>query len=256
MKIYVHENSPYDEIFRGVRSYEEVQDRFQSLSPNEQDGFVSFQKHGRNSLPKVLQGEKVATPPSQKARTTGSESSHSGQHKVEKTPKSSEVLTHKLEATLSDQLSPRKKAQLEAFLKQGQTVPPLSPTTLPGTSNTTDKQQSTKIGTPITSLTPLQYSLRNPNSKIFFVNDLTPISLEEMPPSDFFFSRNWKAIVKRESHQKYGVITKKQRMVYDGNNQDAPKFAKEVAGSLGAFDRPINGLWKIWSNSCDVSAYW
>jgi hypothetical protein len=41
--------------------------------------------------------------------------------------------------------------------------------------------------------------------------------------------------VKRESHQKYGVITKRQRMVYDGNNQDDPEFAKEVAGSLGAF---------------------
>jgi hypothetical protein len=24
-------------------------------------------------------------------------------------------------------------------------------------------------------------------------------------------------------------------MVYDGNNQDAPEFAKEVTGSLGAF---------------------
>ena len=38
-----------------------------------------------------------------------------------------------------------------------------------------------------------------------------------------------------ESHQKDGVITKRQRMVYDGNNQDALEFAKEVTGSLGAF---------------------
>jgi hypothetical protein len=36
MKRYVHENSPYDEIFRGVRSYEEVQDRFQTLPPDQQ----------------------------------------------------------------------------------------------------------------------------------------------------------------------------------------------------------------------------
>jgi hypothetical protein len=41
--------------------------------------------------------------------------------------------------------------------------------------------------------------------------------------------------VKRESHQKDGVITKRQRLVYDGNDQDGPEFAKEVAGSLGAF---------------------
>ena len=41
--------------------------------------------------------------------------------------------------------------------------------------------------------------------------------------------------MKRESHQKDGVITKRQRMVYDGNNRDDLEFTKEVAGSLGAF---------------------
>jgi hypothetical protein len=41
--------------------------------------------------------------------------------------------------------------------------------------------------------------------------------------------------VKRESHQKDGVITKRKRLVYDRNDQDGPVFAKEVAGSLGAF---------------------
>jgi hypothetical protein len=45
MKRYVHENSLYDEIFRGVRSYEEVQGRFQTLPPDQQAGFISFQKH-------------------------------------------------------------------------------------------------------------------------------------------------------------------------------------------------------------------
>jgi hypothetical protein len=45
MKRYMHENSPYDEIFRGVRSYEEVQGRFQTLPPDQQDGFIIFQKH-------------------------------------------------------------------------------------------------------------------------------------------------------------------------------------------------------------------
>jgi hypothetical protein len=45
MKRYIHENSPYDEMFRGVRSYEEVQRRFQTLPPDQQAGFLSFQKH-------------------------------------------------------------------------------------------------------------------------------------------------------------------------------------------------------------------
>jgi hypothetical protein len=31
MKRYVHKDSPYDEIFKGVKSYEEVQNRFQNL---------------------------------------------------------------------------------------------------------------------------------------------------------------------------------------------------------------------------------
>jgi hypothetical protein len=45
MKTYIHQESPYDEIFRGARSYEEVQNRFQTLPPDQQDGFLSFQKH-------------------------------------------------------------------------------------------------------------------------------------------------------------------------------------------------------------------
>ena len=45
MKIYMHEDSPYDDIFRGIRSYEEVQDRVQMLSPNQQANFFTFQKH-------------------------------------------------------------------------------------------------------------------------------------------------------------------------------------------------------------------
>jgi len=55
MKIYIHEESPYDEVFRGARSYEEVQNRFHTLPPEQQVGFLSSQKHRRNNLPKILQ---------------------------------------------------------------------------------------------------------------------------------------------------------------------------------------------------------
>jgi hypothetical protein len=91
IKIYVHESSPYDEIFRGVKYYEEVQDRFQTLPPDQQDGFIIFQNLRWNNLPKVLQGDQVVTPPSQEAKSTGSESSHSSKHKVEEAPKSSGI---------------------------------------------------------------------------------------------------------------------------------------------------------------------
>ena len=103
----------YDEIFRGVKSYEEVRDRLCTLPPDQQDGFLSFQRHRRNNIPKVLQGESIATPPSQEAMPASSESIHSDKHKVEGTPKSSEVLTQELKASLSGQLSPHALAQLK-----------------------------------------------------------------------------------------------------------------------------------------------
>jgi hypothetical protein len=49
--------------------------------------------------------------------------SHSGKQKVEETPKSSEVLTQELEASLSDQLSPQALAHLKAYIKQGPDIP-------------------------------------------------------------------------------------------------------------------------------------
>jgi hypothetical protein len=49
--------------------------------------------------------------------------------------------------------------------------------------------------------------------------------------------------VKRESHKKDGVITKRKRMVYDGNDHDGPEFAKEVAGLLGAFS--TSNQWSV-----------
>jgi hypothetical protein len=101
--------------------------------------------------------------------------------------------------------------------------------------NTTRQQHSTKVASYIASLTPLQTSFRNPNFEITFMGDLTPIFLKEMPPSDFFFSKKRKAIVKIEYHQKDGVVNKRQRLVYEENDEDGPQFAKEVAGSLSDF---------------------
>jgi hypothetical protein len=109
-------------------------------------------------------------------------------------------LTQKLEASLLGQLSPQALEQIKSYMRQGPDMPPSMPSTPAGTSNTIEQQQSMNIGTPITSLTPLQSSVRNLNSEIIFVSDLTPISPKEMLPSDFFFSKKRKAIVKMESH--------------------------------------------------------
>jgi hypothetical protein len=75
-----------------------------------------------------------------------------------------------------------------------------------------------------------------------------------MPPSSFLFSKKQKSIVKRESQQKDGVVTKRQRLVYDGKDQDDPKFEKEVADSLGNFSIAnhwsVNNLTKQLQHKC------
>jgi hypothetical protein len=184
-------------------------------------------------LPKVLQGESVAPSSTQETVPPGFETGSSSKQDTEENPKSTKVLMQKVEASSSNPLGTQAKAQLEAFLKQGQDTSPSTPSK--PVAHTAEKQPSTEIGSPIASLTPLQSSFRIPSSEVIFIGDLTPISPEEMPPSDFFFSKKRRAIVKRETHQKDGAIVKRQRMLYDGQNRDDTEFAKEVAGSLGAF---------------------
>ena len=53
LKAYKHEQSPCDDMFRGVISYDEVLARFQSLSPDLQNNFLNFQKHQRSGLPGI-----------------------------------------------------------------------------------------------------------------------------------------------------------------------------------------------------------
>jgi hypothetical protein len=45
MKAYEHEKSPCDDMFKGARTYEEVLDRVQALSPDLQTSFLTFQRH-------------------------------------------------------------------------------------------------------------------------------------------------------------------------------------------------------------------
>jgi hypothetical protein len=45
IKAYEHETSIYDDVFKDVKSYEEVLNRVQAMPPNSQIGFTSFQSH-------------------------------------------------------------------------------------------------------------------------------------------------------------------------------------------------------------------
>jgi hypothetical protein len=137
-----------------------------------------------------------------------------------------EVLFHEIRASLVGLKDPQVLSRFEAFINVGQFIPHSTPTAPTGTPNTIGQEPSTEIGSPITSLTPLQTIFRNPSSELNFVGDLTAILPEEIPPSDFFFSKKQKPIVKRESHQKDGVITKRKILVYDRKDHDGPEFAK------------------------------
>jgi hypothetical protein len=54
MKAYEHEEFPRDDIFKGVKAYEEVLERVQTLRSDLQTIFLTFQRHRRSGFPKVL----------------------------------------------------------------------------------------------------------------------------------------------------------------------------------------------------------
>jgi hypothetical protein len=90
------------------------------------------------------------------------------------------------------------------------------------------------LGSPIASLTPLQSTFGTPHLEVIYVSDLTPISREEIPSSDYFFSKKRKVVVKQEMHLKGGTMVKKHRVLVDGQNLEEEDFTTEVAGSMGA----------------------
>jgi hypothetical protein len=88
------------------------------------------------------------------------------------------------------------KVSLETPSKLSQMIPLLSSTILADIPKTAGETQSSELGSPITSLTPLESTFGTPNLEVIYVIDLTPISREEIPSSDYFFSRKRKAVVK------------------------------------------------------------
>ena len=120
-------------------------------------------------------------------------------------------------------------------MKHGLNFPQLFSNTETPMKDVTTQGESNALANPIPSLTPLATSSDLPCSKVINIDDLTPIKPEDMPSSNLFFNKKRKAIIRRESRQKEGVTTKNHKMVYDGQGQSDPEFAKEVADSLRAF---------------------
>jgi hypothetical protein len=184
-------------------------------------------------LPKVLQGETQISPSTREVITQGLETRGPNEEDIQGSSKKAKDLMQKEDPALSNPSGDQAKAQFEALIKKGQDTPPSIPNK--SATNTTEQPQFTEIGSPIMSLTPLQSIQGNPNAKVIFIENLTPISAEEMPPSNFFFNKKRRDIVKREMHQKDGATVKRQRMLYDGQGHDDTDFAREMASSLGVF---------------------
>jgi hypothetical protein len=151
--------SPYDEIFRGVRSYDEVISKFQSLPQEQQLGFLIFQKHRRNNLPKILQEEQRLNPTSQVAQSSNLKQHdlHEVKNKeVERTPETlpkDSIITgiSILGKTNQDLL-----ALFEAFMKHGHNFPLLLSNIETPMKDVTNQGEYVALTLPIPSLTPLE----------------------------------------------------------------------------------------------------
>jgi hypothetical protein len=90
------------------------------------------------------------------------------------------------------------------------------------------------LGSPITALTPLQATFGNPHEGALYVNELEPISRDELPSSDYFFSKKRRAVLKQELHSVGERTLKKHKIIIDGKKLQDSAFATELAGSMGA----------------------
>jgi len=195
--------------------------------------FYNFQKHQRSGLPKVLQGENLMSPATQQTETQNLEAESSSKQETPENSEKSEISTQKKDIPVTEVSDDQAKDQPETLTKQGEDRPLSSPDK--STTDETGNRLSTEIGNPIQIVTPLQSTRGNPNIEVILIGDLTHISIEEIPPSDFFFSKKRKVVVKKEMHQKEGATVKKHGLLLDGQNLEDEDFATEVVGSLGAF---------------------
>jgi hypothetical protein len=94
---------------------------------------------------------------------------------------------------------------------------------------------SKEIDSPIASITPLQFIKGTPDARWIFGKELTPITVEELPPNEFFFDKNKKVVVKKEFYQEMGTSTKKFKILANGKAMKKEEFNTQIEGMFGAF---------------------
>jgi hypothetical protein len=118
--------------------------------------------------------------------------------------------------------------------ESSKSTPPSSPSFDVNIPKAIGETRSTELGSPIASLTPLQSTFGLPQMRAIYVSNLTPISRDEIPPSDYFFSKKRKDVLKQEMYMREGGMVKKHRALIDGQNLEEEDFTTEIAGSMGA----------------------
>jgi hypothetical protein len=170
MKKCFHEDSPFDEVFIGSKSYDEVISRFQNLPDKEQSGFINFQKHKRSGLPKILQVEKSLThngnPTSQVTPSSNPKQHDLPEVKSKEFEKTPDILSTNKTITVST--LPGKTFEetfvlFEAFMKHGHTFPQLTSKTEIPIKDVTTQGEYTTLAISIPSLTHLATSLGIPD---------------------------------------------------------------------------------------------
>jgi hypothetical protein len=151
LKKYEHEESPQDEIFRGVRSYQEVLSRVRALLPDKMIDFYNFQKHQRSSLLKVLQGENPMSPATQQTETQNPKVGSSSKQEAPENSEKYEISTQKKDIPTTEVSDDQVKDQSETLIKQGEDRPLSSSDK--STTDGTGKQLSTEIDSPIQVVT-------------------------------------------------------------------------------------------------------
>jgi hypothetical protein len=124
-----------------------------------------------------------------------------------------------------------KKEKTGGPKQEAETSNPLSEPTLVVNLGKSSKQ----VSNPIIYVTPLQSTKGVPDAGWVFGEELMPITMEELPPNEFFFDKKRKAVVKQELYQEAGTVSKKFKNLTDGRVMKMEEFATQIEGTLGAF---------------------
>ena len=64
-----------------------------------------------------------------------------------------------------------------------------------------------------------------PNVGWIFGEELSPITMEELPSNEFFFDKKRKVVVKQELYQEASKVAKKFKILADGKDMKKQEFA-------------------------------